>query len=489
MKVGSKHAYVVLLSLVSSVVFLGFAVSRLKYADVARAYAHAHLIPWVPLAIASYLGGHLVRGVRCRMLVSREVTLSLAAATNVVVLGYAANNILPARIGEFARAGMLSRMCGLPYLECLTITFVERIFDGLALLVMLTVASTTFPEVAWLATTVRVGAVIFGSAALLVVAALLAPSYILTITSRVTQRIGQRVHDRMLGLVSQIVAGVSYIRDLKTALSVAGLSVIIWTFEGGMFLALLPAFEISPNPWLALLTMTATNFGILAPSSPGFIGPFHYFCMQALALAGVPESIGFSYAVLAHLSFYVPITLWGVGILGAYGVSLGKIAAEAREARPIVRKNDEVLSNRLGQRSVSAAPRPFFLALIEALLPVEMDHLPAAERKEVLHAVTTFVAAQMNDLPGRVSYMFSVGMTGFAFVTLLLRFSRLAHLPIAARRRWVEAWAYGHFALARQLFRGVRSTAFIAYYEHPLICAQLDLKRETSLIRTQASAI
>ena len=83
----------------SSLFFMGVAISRLRFEEIRTALSNARTLPWVPLAVLSYLVGHVIRGVRCKMLVSRTATLSLPAATNVVVLGYAVNNILPARLG------------------------------------------------------------------------------------------------------------------------------------------------------------------------------------------------------------------------------------------------------------------------------------------------------------------------------------------------------------------------------------------------------
>ncbi len=44
-----------------------------------------------------------MRGVRCRLLVRREANLGVITASNIVIVGYASNNVLPARLGEFVR--------------------------------------------------------------------------------------------------------------------------------------------------------------------------------------------------------------------------------------------------------------------------------------------------------------------------------------------------------------------------------------------------
>jgi uncharacterized membrane protein YbhN (UPF0104 family) len=100
-----------------------------------------------------------------------------------------------------------------------------------------------------------------------------------------------------------------------------------------MFLLLLPAFHLRFSLWWAFLAMTVTNLGILAPSTPGFVGPFHYFCMKSLAAVGVAEATAMSYAIVVHLTFFAPITLWGVGIIFWYGLQLGSTIALAQAAK------------------------------------------------------------------------------------------------------------------------------------------------------------
>ena len=473
----NRQRLFVLLGVASSALFVFLAIRRLAWSDILRALEQSVLFPWLPLAITLYLCGHLVRGLRCQRLVSREAALTLPTATNVVVLGYAVNNVLPARLGEFARAGMLAQRSGLPYVQCLAVTVLERILDGLVLVLLLVAASLMGPRAPWITATLEVGAIVFGSAALGVLIALFAPSWLLGISSRIGQRIGPRVHDRIVALVDQVVGAVAYLRDFRSALGVLLLSLLVWLCESAMFLSLLPAFGLPADPQVSLLVMTVTNLGILVPSTPGFVGPFHFFCMRALAAFGVAEGVAFSYAMLAHLSFYVPITLWGMAILLGYGLSVSALAKEAAAARPLVSGPQAFASTPPRARSEAPEPSAFTLALLETWLPPRGDRLEAAERDQVLHATARFVEHELGQLPGRLVWLHKGAFAGFRVLTALLHFRTFCALSLERRRRWVERWAFGRFALARQMFRGPRTTALVAYYEHPLTIARLGLTR------------
>src|SRR5688500_18102125 len=129
------------------------------------AWRSAKPLPWVPLAALFYLAGHLVRGHRCELLVRGQASLPLATATNVVVVGYASNNVFPARMGELVRAGLLAERTGIPVTQSLVVTFIERLLDGIAILLLLMVASINTTPANWIIGLTEVAALIFGAAA------------------------------------------------------------------------------------------------------------------------------------------------------------------------------------------------------------------------------------------------------------------------------------------------------------------------------------
>src|SRR5687767_14678834 len=75
----------------ASVLFMYLAVRRLDTGTLLDVLSNVDPFPWVPLAILSYLAGHVVRGARCRVLLRRDANLPLMTASSVVVVGYAAN--------------------------------------------------------------------------------------------------------------------------------------------------------------------------------------------------------------------------------------------------------------------------------------------------------------------------------------------------------------------------------------------------------------
>ncbi len=454
--------------------FLALAAWRLDRTGVQQAFAHARWWPFVPLAIACYVAGHVLRGVRCRELVRQDAHLSTLTASNIVVVGYAVNNLLPARLGELARAGMLAERTGMPFSRALTVTFLERLLDGIVMVGLLIAAPLVVPVHGWVLQSARVAAPIFGVALVLVVLCALAPYRVISLASRLAAPLPASTHDRVVGLVSQITQGVSPLRDARRLPSIVTLSVLVWLAEAGMFVFAMSCFHLPALYGRAVVVMAATNLGILLPSSPGFIGPFHWFCMQALAGFGVPEATSFSYAVLVHLTFYAPVTLWGVAAMGWYGIELGTVLAMQRAGRLLDPKTAGGLPVRvitpLVRASHEPAPSRLLQSICEALLP---DHdLP--DRAAAVQRVCAFVAGQTAALPWYLRLAMTLGLSGFSMTVLITHARPFSSLPLARRRRIVAAWAWGRLAIARQLFRPLRSTALLAWYEDAAVSAATD---------------
>jgi hypothetical protein len=466
----SQRALVVLLGALGSAVFLYLAARRLDFAAVAATWRTAEPLPWVIFAVLCYVAGHLVRGLRLRVLVRRETALPWLTATNIVVIGYASNNVFPARLGELVRAGVLVERTGMPFGEALTITFIERLLDGMAILVVLVGAAAFSVHADTIDRVAKLAAILFGGALLVVVIGVLVPNVLLGLASRLTAQLGAKWRDRALRVTTHIINGGACLRDPRTALAVSLLSVVVWVLEASMFVCVLPAFGMPLRFSLGALAMSVTNLGILVPSTPGYIGPFHYFCQQTLMTQGVPATQALAYAVLVHLAFYVPVTAWGAAAILRYGVEVGRTVAAARAARtaPTKKTLDGVPVHFIAHvepAHVTAEPGELMIALTEAFLP-PCD--PRAARE-----VSAFMEGQIAALPASLRTMFHLGMTFFRFTVRLRHVSSFCGMPVDRRRAIVDAWAFGRIGLLRQLFRPVRSLAVFAYYERPEVVRAL----------------
>ena len=230
--------------------------------------------PWLPLAVGTYLVGQITRGVRCRLLVWQQAKLSYTTATNIVVVGYAVNNILPFRLGEFARAGMLAERTGLPYAQSLAITFLERVLDALVILGLFALGLAFLPATSWGLSLAVPVAIVVSSVAVIITVIALSPHNVTATVSRLTSGLPAKVHDRVVALVAQVSTGFACIQSAGTLVAILALSVVVWVLECGLFLFAMMCFGLEVNLPLVAFAMAATNLFVLLPAFPGHVGTF-----------------------------------------------------------------------------------------------------------------------------------------------------------------------------------------------------------------------
>lgn len=282
------------------------------------------------------------RAIRWRILLAGEApSAPMKPFWHATAIGFMANNVLPARAGEFARAVAGSRLIGVPTATALASIAVERIFDGLilVLLLALAIASPDFPRLASVhGTSVStiaawMGAV-FAAALLFLFAMVHAPERALALVERIIGRVfPQRAAAFLVRLVRGALAGLAVLRTPRDFLRVVVWSFVVWLLNAAAYAIGFHAFGLGGLPVTAsFLLQGLVALGVAIPSSPGFFGLFEAVSRESLALYGVPGGPAFSYAVGIHLTWFVPITLIGLVILARTGLKLGEIRAAERSA-------------------------------------------------------------------------------------------------------------------------------------------------------------
>ena len=319
-------------------VFLVLAVRNVDLGAVAQQLAMADYRLLLPAA-ACTLSSYLLRTTRWRVLLEPVLPVSWRAAFGALMLGFAANNVLPARVGEVVRAYTLGRTTGVPVSLGFATIVVERLFDGLTLLALMAVALrfAPIPADGEQLRLVEVASVaIFTAAALTLTALLILRRRALVLLGVLTGPLPATFAARIGGIAESFIDGLDCLRQPIVLVRAAGLSVLIWTCEAASYAFVARAFDLglSPTEYLSavLFLVVFVNLGIMIPSAPGYIGTFQFFARLALAPFGVPAAQGLSLAVLAHATQYVLVTGIGVVILWREHLSFSRIAGAAAAA-------------------------------------------------------------------------------------------------------------------------------------------------------------
>ena len=133
------------LGIAVSAVFLLWALQGLDLKQVWKDLQHGNYL-WLIPSVAVYFLAVLVRTWRWDYLLRPLKRISIRRLFPVVVIGYMGNNIFPFRIGELLRAYVLKRNEEVSISSSLATIVVERIFDGLTMLLFVFVALPTVPS-------------------------------------------------------------------------------------------------------------------------------------------------------------------------------------------------------------------------------------------------------------------------------------------------------------------------------------------------------
>ena len=346
------------LGIAITALFVALGLVRLDLGETWSAAAGANYAYLVP-AIAVYFVSLYVRSYRWRYLLQPFAAVHSWRLYPVILVGYMANNILPVRLGELARSYYLSVREPVRGSTALATILVERVFDGLTLLVFLAVAALFLPiEALALRIGETRGLAPWGVAALLaapfigvlagIVLVALRPEPSRALVQRLTQRLPGGAGARVQGVADRFIAGFEGLHRPSRLGAVFARSVPIWLAEAVMYYIVALGFDLQDQlggPLAmasAILVVTAaSNLATALPSSPGSLGPFEALAVLALVFLGVDGETALAYAIVLHLALLLPVIAAGLAHLAARGLTLGELmrrreAAVAPDAQAAV---------------------------------------------------------------------------------------------------------------------------------------------------------
>ena len=273
---------------------------------------------WELLALVFVLAPAInigVRAVRWRILLWPVRRLPVSSCASATAIGLFANNVLPARIGEFVRAYALARRERVPTGTALGGLFLERMFDGFALVGMLWVLKRLVELPAWADTTVTLAFWIFVGFLAFQVLLVARPGAVIGSAQWIRRRLfGGRFEEALEGALATFVDGFHLLRRPGLVAVSAVLAVAQWMLITLLFWIGMAAFGIAgqAGPEGALFTNSITALGVAAPSSPGFVGTFQALVVKSLEAFDVDRTVAFTYSLGFHAANYLSVTLVGL---------------------------------------------------------------------------------------------------------------------------------------------------------------------------------
>jgi uncharacterized protein (TIRG00374 family) len=273
-------------------------------------------------ALGAYFFGVWLRSARWHYLLRPLRTLSPNNLFPVVVIGYMANDVLPARLGEFVRAYVLGERERLPKSTILATIAVERTFDGLAMLLFVVVSTFFVPLDARLQGIFQLAAAVFLAAIAVFFAVASSPRLASRLVSIASRALPRRLRPKFADLAGRFLSGLAVFQSWRLVLATFALSLASWLAEATMYLIVALGFGLELPPTAYLLTTAFANLAGMVPSAPGYVGPFEFGALASLSLFGVSADHALSYVLVLHAALLIPVTLLGFVYLWRYGLSI-----------------------------------------------------------------------------------------------------------------------------------------------------------------------
>ncbi len=336
--------------LVISAVFLYIGLRGLHLPDVWEGVRHAR-VGWLVPGVAVYFLAVWGRTWRWHYLLRSLKPISLRTLFPIVVIGYMGNNVYPFRAGEVIRAYVLRRNEGVNIPASLATIVIERIFDGLVMLIFVFVA-LPFAEfsVGWLRDIVILSTLLFWGAFLAFLIMALRPARTRQLYHAVFERaLPRKLSAPALRTADHFMLGLENLRRPRDLWMTLVSSIFIWLTETTKYWFVMHAFDFEVSFFVLMVMTAVVNLATTLPSSPGYVGTFDTPGIETLKAYGVRETVAASYTLVLHAALWLPITLLGFYYLYREGLGWSDFRrAQAEAAREAAQNGPAALEGEAG---------------------------------------------------------------------------------------------------------------------------------------------
>jgi glycosyltransferase 2 family protein len=309
---GGSTALKFILGLAIGFGLLWLSIRHLNLHDVLAVILGAD-VPWLAIALILYAGNLTVRIQRWRLLLHGYENLPYRKVGTVLLSGYGINFLLPARMGELFRMELMRRRHGVARAVALSGIVIERILDGLCVVLLLGIGlwlNGQYNEPSKILRFIYVsGALVFGAA----------------VVGWIVLRKGPLVRlfsrwppvTKQFDLLKQSFAAVAG----KRLLLVICLTGIVYANEAGALWAICRAVELNLGLLELMVLVGVSALSTLVPSAPGFVGTFQMAFVLTFAEYHQSSTLAIAAATLVQLLLFGPLIVAVIPSLLHGGIS------------------------------------------------------------------------------------------------------------------------------------------------------------------------
>jgi len=301
------------------------------WTTLARSIVHLNWW-WVTLGVFSDILSYASQGYRWHLLLKPLGEIGTLRATQAVYSGLFVNEILPMRIGEIARAYLVSLWMKKDIVAVIPSMALERLFEGIWLAAGMGVIAIFVPLPRNL---LRAGD-IFGLAVLVVTGAVL----YLTLrkkregaAEKAKKTFRWKPLQRLLSVPGRLEGGLRTIGISRYSVTAFFVSLLLYVFQALAFWFIMKAYGLHLSIWVGAAVFLIVHFGTALPNTPANIGTYQLFCVLGLTLFRVEKTAAAGFSIVVFVLLTIPLWVIGFFALGQSGLTLSAIKDRLKNLR------------------------------------------------------------------------------------------------------------------------------------------------------------
>jgi len=244
--------------------------------------------------------------------------------------GYFINDILPFKLGEFARSIYVGRLSGLGTMRTFSSVVIERAFDVSIAAILVLITLPLVVEASWVKSVAMVALIAVLAALVLLYFLTRHQQKVIAWLENATQK-RNFLRYKVVPQIEKLMQGFGMLTNpSQFLLSFLWIAATWAIWVSAYYLTILQITPAAPF-WWGIFACSIIGLGVALPSAPAGVGVFEASMVAALALLGLNSSSVLAYALLVHFSQVVLAVLLGVWGLAREKQSLSSLISRSGE--------------------------------------------------------------------------------------------------------------------------------------------------------------
>lgn len=319
----------ILLELLISSSLMVLAIWGIDFSSLWSVLSGANYLWLIPSVLSVVLLTSL-KAWRWRLLYYPEHRLPFGSLFTALSAGFFISNILPARLGEVSRVLLIVSEQPVGISRTTVTIVIEHLLDLATLLVYLFFLMPFVHLPPILTNTAKITGIAAAVGIIAMFVLSVWKSKLVLWFNALSEKMSffkkPLIYNFVLNMLDGFVVMLS-----RTGILIIGISFFGWILVFITAWSAAEALKLDVRLVAIMFAVVVTTMGMLIPSSPGYIGVFHYLTVVSLSTFGIQKDAALALALLWHAVNYLTLSATGYIALWIHGTSLSQVLRRYRE--------------------------------------------------------------------------------------------------------------------------------------------------------------